>query len=393
MSTSTQPSRLANPRWLRFWATFVLFGLIASQFWRNLLGWWGFTALAAAAVISAAVILLVRRPAFSWRRTPKAVWAFVILTFLSIIWSFYPAETALAATATLATALLAFTIALTLTWNELLKSLSSALKWVLALSLGFELLIELLGGERVLPFFFEILAAPADEYPASFYWSRALLFEGGPIQGIVGNRNLLGFAALLGMIVFAIQFWHRPPAPATAVHPATGSTAAIAAQTAAKRQITSRNVAAIWFGVAVLTATLTRSATVTLIIPIVLLTLAFVLWARQRGQARRHPVYLAMIATVALAWTAVSFVWHPLLELLGKSSDQTACWKARLPVLCPTSAKAPAVSRRNAAGTRPEVPMTAMGLFMAGILPLSGGAIRRRGRRGGGGRAPTRPGR
>ena len=37
------------------------------------------------------------------------------------------------------------------------------------------------------------------------YWSRNNLFEGGRIQGIVGNANLLGPLCLLAIIVFAIR--------------------------------------------------------------------------------------------------------------------------------------------------------------------------------------------
>ncbi len=38
------------------------------------------------------------------------------------------------------------------------------------------------------------------------YWSRNNLFEGGRLQGIMGNANLLGPVALLAIIVFAIRF-------------------------------------------------------------------------------------------------------------------------------------------------------------------------------------------
>ena len=38
------------------------------------------------------------------------------------------------------------------------------------------------------------------------YWSRDNLFDGGRIQGIMGNANLLGPVALLAIIVFAIRF-------------------------------------------------------------------------------------------------------------------------------------------------------------------------------------------
>jgi hypothetical protein len=54
----------------------------------------------------------------------------------------------------------------------------------------------------VLPFWVDY---GTEKVPQAFYWSRALLLHGGPIEGIVASRNLLGFFALLAVIVFAVQ--------------------------------------------------------------------------------------------------------------------------------------------------------------------------------------------
>jgi O-antigen ligase len=43
---------------------------------------------------------------------------------------------------------------------------------------------------------------PTPEY----YWSRGNLFEGERIQGIVGNSNLLAYVAMIGLVVFAVEY-------------------------------------------------------------------------------------------------------------------------------------------------------------------------------------------
>ncbi len=52
-----------------------------------------------------------------------------------------------------------------------------------------------------------------EKIPAAFYWSRNLLFEGGRIQGIQGNANLLAMVALLGLILFVVRLIARKGSP------------------------------------------------------------------------------------------------------------------------------------------------------------------------------------
>src|SRR5690606_35734648 len=95
-------------------------------------------------------------------------------------------------------------LALLLDWRALLRVLRRAISVILALSLLFELVVAVFVRQPVFPFFTDW---QVDEVPIMYAWSRALLFEGGPIQGIVGNSSTLGFIALLGLIVFAIGWF------------------------------------------------------------------------------------------------------------------------------------------------------------------------------------------
>ena len=61
------------------YATFALFTVLAGQFWRNLLGWWGFAAVALVVIGGAVALLLAERPAWRWRRVPKSTIAFLIV--------------------------------------------------------------------------------------------------------------------------------------------------------------------------------------------------------------------------------------------------------------------------------------------------------------------------
>ena len=280
--------------WLGRYATFAIFSLWAAQFWRNALGYWGFGTVAALVTIGAAIVLWRFRPKFSWRHQPKTVYLFLLIAVLSLGWSFYPAATSLALTTQLATALVAAALGLTLSWSELLASLGSAFRWLLALSLLFELWVAVFVRAPLLPNFLEIAAG--ERIPKAFYWSRELLFAGGPIEGIVGNRNLLGFIALLALIVFAVQLAART------VSRASGWT---------------------WIGVAVLTIALTRSATVTVALAAVALVLLFALWTRSRGERARTPVYLGALAVATGIAAIVAWASPMALQILGKSSDLT----------------------------------------------------------------------
>ena len=169
------------------YATLTWFTVLAGQFWRNLLGWWGFAAVALLIIAGAVALVIAVRPAWRWRRVPKSIVVFLLIATLSIAWSYYPAASVLGVAITLVTTFTAVALTLCLGWTRLVRALGGAIKWVLALSLAFELWVAIFVQGPVAPNFTEY----ADDVPSAFYWSRGLLFQGGPIEGIVGSRNLL----------------------------------------------------------------------------------------------------------------------------------------------------------------------------------------------------------
>lgn len=277
---------------VRLFATLVFFSVLAGQAWRNLLGWWGFGAIAVFIVVGSIWFLVTLKPDWSWRRFPKSLAAFMLLATLSLAWSAYPGASLLGVTLQWITTLAALFLALCLSWTELLRTLAVALRWILALSIVFEFVVAVVIGHAVLPFW----VSYTGKIPAAFYWSRGLLLEGGPIEGIVASRNLLGFIALLALIVFAVQ---------------------VLAGTVAR----GRGIA--WVVVAVVMLWLTSSATVSVALVAVVVALLFALWARRLPPLGRRPLYLSAVAVLTAAVVGLVVFSSQLLGLIGKSEDLT----------------------------------------------------------------------
>jgi len=282
-------------------ATPIFFTMFAGDFWRNLIGWWGFGVLAVLLLVAAIAAAIAIRPKIAWHRGPKTVALFLLLAIVSLGWSAYPGATALGVVAQLATTVGAVFAGYCLTETQLLRCLGVALRAVIGLSLLFELVVSVFVRHPILPLWVDY---GGEHVPEPFYWSRGLLFQGGQIQGIVGNNNLLGMCALLAIIVFGIQLADRT------VHRGRGMA---------------------WLAAAALTFVLTRSSTVIFATAIVAIALLFALWARRVHSLRRAKVYWAggtvFVVSVVLMW----MFWEQLLELLGKSDDLTgrlAIWES-----------------------------------------------------------------
>ncbi|MBK0417693.1 O-antigen ligase family protein [Leucobacter sp. CSA1] len=261
---------------------------------RNLVGWPAFLALALL-IASVGVVLAVRlRPErFRWYRLPSPLYWFLALAALSILWSAYRLESALGVLAQLVTTAVAVSLAAVLTWHEVLRTLGSALRYLIGLSVAFELWVALVVQAPLLPWWLE---APDGETPKLLYWSRDLLLSGGPVQGLVGSSVILGFIGLLGLIVFGIQL---------------------------RAGLVRRFAGWFWVTMSLLTLLLTRGATVTVALAAVFVGLGFALWARRIGQERRMPLYALGAGIAAAAALLAVFARDFLFGLLGKSGDMT----------------------------------------------------------------------
>lgn len=273
-------------------ATLGLFTLAAGDLWRYLLSWWGWGTIVLI-LFALAVIELVRMRV-DLRRIPLPLGGFLLLAALSIAWSAYPGASALGVAGLLVTTLFGLFLATAVDLTTFVRCLGTALRWILGLSLLFELFVATVVRDRVLPFWVDY--SELDKIPAAFYWSRDLLFAGGRIQGIQGNANLLAFCALLAVIVFGVQ---------------------IAARSA------SRFWTGGWLLIALLTLALTRSSTVLVAGIAVAVAAAYLYWVRRVPSGRRAPAYITGGAVAAAGIAVVVLFRDPLLTLLGKSSNLT----------------------------------------------------------------------
>jgi exopolysaccharide production protein ExoQ len=279
---------------LRGYAAFAFFAAFAGQAFRDALSWYGFAVVDLVVVVIAIVLLVRERRHWHVGSLPYPLTAFLALTLLSVAWSAYPQWTLVGSATTILTAVVGLALAITLDREELLRALGTAIRWILGLSLLFEFIVAAFVRHPVLPFFTDY---SGQKVPDAFYWSRALLFTGDRIQGIEGNAVLLGFVALVGLIVFALQ-------------------------------LAGRTVRAfwgwLWLAVAILTVVLTRSGTTTLAIVVVVVVAAAALLVRRARTPRARVISYAAILAVLLACVAAAMVFsEQILGLLGKSDDAT----------------------------------------------------------------------
>jgi exopolysaccharide production protein ExoQ len=177
-----------------------------------------------------------------------------------------------------------------------LRALGVALRWIVGLSLLFELIVAVFVRQPILPL---VRVAGVDyegKLPQAFFWSRDLLFHGGQIQGILGNSNLLGMCTLLALIVFGVQLADRT---------------------------VKRGWGLSWLIAAAVTFLLTRSSTVIIAAVAVALVLLVALWARRQGPEHRVPVYATTFGVIIVGVASAIILWGPILKLFGKSEDLT----------------------------------------------------------------------
>lgn len=192
---------------LRGYATLTLFTVFAHTAVYNLVGEVGAVIVlalffAAALAIAIPMIVIARPHPFLWRRLPWTALAYVALALLSVAWSQWRVPTIVTWMLLAAVTVNALLIAHAFTWGEIVHALAAAFKWIVGLSLALELWVSLVVRHPILPNFF---AAPEGDLDPHLYWVRDNLFDGGRIQGIVGNSNVLAIISLFAIIAFGVQ--------------------------------------------------------------------------------------------------------------------------------------------------------------------------------------------
>jgi exopolysaccharide production protein ExoQ len=274
--------------------TLGLLTVLAGDIWRYSITWFGFGVIVLA--VSVFSVMLLARNRSDWRigTLPYPLLAFLAVTTVSILWSYYPSATAVGLAANWLTVLSGVAFAVSFDWSTLLRSLGLALRILLGGSLLFELVVSVFVRQPLLPFWYSY---DDGKLPMSLYWSRDLLFEGGKIQGLPGNSALLGFLALLGLIVFGVQL-------------------------ASSRR--RRALGVLWMLVAAVCVYLTRSATITIAIVAVVVVVLAVAAFRFAGSGRTRGVLYGVLAVVVAALVVAGTAFRSqLLALMGKGDTLT----------------------------------------------------------------------
>lgn len=311
-------------------ASLGVFTLMAGDAVRYSIGWWGWGAVLVTLLSAALYLFSKEKPSATLLDIPWILWAVLGWMSLSIIWSAYPAVSALAVFSQLATTAFALYLVGMFSWRHLLRIFANVIRFVLAASLILEFIAAAIIRGPIPPIFknYEGDKPPAEAY----YWIQGNLFDGDRIQGIVGNSNLLAFVAMLGVITFAIEY----------------------AIIGTKR----------WLSVVCLlgslaTILLARSAGIGFAMTAVAVAAIVSIAAEGKSKEIRHKYYRIAWAFAGTIGIIVLFYRAEVFEFFGKSPDMTGrsgIWKLVLGLI----------------GQRPVAGWGWTGHWMPGVAPFEG---------------------
>ncbi|MFS0712627.1 O-antigen ligase family protein [Microbacterium sp. 2P01SA-2] len=280
---------------LRAWCVFVIAASMAGTGWLMAFGSAGAAIVVVATGVVSAILWVSLRPRVQWRRLPWFALAYVAWAVASMLWSVWLGATELTLLLLVSTTAQAMFVGAVLTWREILRAVAAALKWMLALSIIFELWVALIWRGDILPGFVRP-GADYDGHPITL-WSRDNLFNGGRLQGIFGNANPLAYIALLAIIVFIVRIASGAP---------------------------RRFLLALWTALALYLFWRAGSATALLCavaVAVVLVTILLMRTARRPGERTRF--YVMYLAIAGIGGGAVWLARDTVFGLLGRSSDLT----------------------------------------------------------------------
>lgn len=270
------------------------FSLAAGDALRYSIGWLGWGLIIGSLLILAIVQLFRSDFRQTLKLFPLPLAALLGLMLLSAIWSNYPAVTLLAVFAQLSTTAFALFLVAKFSWRHLLLIFGNLLRFILTTSLLFELFAAVVIRGPIAPLFPNY---SGDTPPSgAYYWTQGEIFAGERIQGIVGNANLIAFLAMLGLIIFAIEF----------------------AIIGTKRWLSLAGIA-----LSVLTLLLAKSAGITFALVAVLMVTIVSLAAEGKPRDARHRIYRIAISCGMVVVALVLYFRTEVFDALGKSPDMT----------------------------------------------------------------------
>lgn len=223
-------------------------------------------------------ILWVRREELSpLRIAPSSLYAFLGWALVSLVWTSDKSETLFGWFSLFGYAFLALTIGHIRDTLQTVRALGDTFRALLAVSLG----VEILSGILL-------------DLPIVVLGIQGNLAGGGPIQGIFGSRNMLGFIAVLALITFVIEW---------------------------RTQSVTRPIAIPSIALAAALAFLSSSPTVIVLAAAVGIVTTALTLVRHASPERRSIVQWTLGALVAVALTVAFLFRHQIIALLDAGSD------------------------------------------------------------------------
>jgi exopolysaccharide production protein ExoQ len=153
------------------------------------MGWAGLIGVLSTLVVLAAVSLVARRNDLDWHGVlPLSLLVFLAWCAITIVWSRYQASSVSGVAYQLVFSFLALYVGLARDLIQIVRAVGDVMRVLLTASLALEILSGLLL-----------------DLPISFLRIQGNLDEGGPLQGLFGSRNMLGFVALIALVTFLVE--------------------------------------------------------------------------------------------------------------------------------------------------------------------------------------------
>jgi exopolysaccharide production protein ExoQ len=277
----------ASPRVLQVLTTTTFGVAFLAHAIRALAGWAGLIAMLSGLVVLWGLALVGARDRLEWRAAlPFSLLILFGWAALSITWSQYTIATGTSVLYLAVFMVLGFALALSRDLIQLVRSMGDALRFVLLTSLVVEIVAGLLIDQAI-----------------PFLGVSGSLATGGPIQGLGGTRNYLGFLAGLAVITFATE-WRTHSIPnGLAIGSLIGAGAVV---------LLTRSPVTIAATIAVLAAG------------------AALLLLRRVGRDRQPVVQLSLLAGLVSVGVVAWVARGPLISLLNATSElefRTGLWR------------------------------------------------------------------
>lgn len=147
------------------------------------------TIIAVLCVLAAAILFARREELSPLRIAPSSLLASLAWALLSFFWTSSQSDTLIGWLALFGLAFLAITIGHIRDTLQTVRAIGDTLRVLLALSLALE-----------------VLSGILLDMPFRFLGIQGNLAVGGPVQGLFGTRNMLGFIAVIALITFVIEW-------------------------------------------------------------------------------------------------------------------------------------------------------------------------------------------